>query len=294
MKVDGKNRFAYNAQALVDQQAGIIMACEATRQETDVEQLVPMIEQAQENIGIAAQHTLTVADTGYGAGADLQAASEKGLNVLAPPMEGSSTADQPYATRYFHYDARERTVTCPQGKKLDHEWHTTKKGQRIERYRCHWRDCPVRAQCTRDPKGRQLEVRPWTALVQAMRERLKEPPARALWSQRGEIIERIFAQIKEHEGFRRWTVWGLDAVKTQWAMLCATLNLRALYKSWRTKTGTRPVGAEMAAWLGRQRKKWFFTPGTAIQHEAMNLVITSVRSIFVAPNSNQPAPAKNF
>lgn len=265
MKVDGKSPFAYNAQAVADQKAGVIVACEATRQETDVEQLVPMIEQARENVGIAAQHTLTVADTGYGAGADLRAAGEKDLNVLAPPMEGSSTADQPYATRYFHYDARERTVTCPQGKKLDHEGRTTNKGQRVERYRCHWRDCPVRAQCTRDPKGRQLEVRPHTPHVQAMRERLQAPPARALWSRRGGIIERIFARIKQHEGFRRWTVWGLDAVKTQWTMLCTTLNLRVLHQNWRTKGGTRPVGAQRAAWLMRQRKRWGCTLTTAIR-----------------------------
>ncbi|WP_160164605.1 IS1182 family transposase [Pedosphaera parvula] len=287
MKVDGKNRFAYNAQALADEKTGVIVACEATRQETDVEQLVPMIEQGRENVGIAALNTLTVADTGYGAGADLRAASEKGLNVLAPPMEGSSTADQPYATRYFHYDAKERTVTCPQGKKLDHEGHTTNKGQRVERYRCHWRDCPVRAQCTRDPKGRQLEVRPHTPQVQAMRERLQEPPARALWSQRGQIIERIFAQIKQHEGFRRWTVWGLAAVKTQWAMLCATLNLRVLYQTWRTKRGTRPVGAQMAARLMRQRKKWGFALTTATRHMAGRRSPLASSTFFARSNSNQ-------
>ena len=30
-----------------------------------------------------------------------------------------------------------------------------------------------------------------------------------------------------------WTVWGLDGVRTQWALLCATLNLRVLYRRWR-------------------------------------------------------------
>jgi transposase len=233
MKVDGKSPFAYNAQAIADQKAGVIVACDASRQETDVGQLVPMIEQARGNLGLAARNTVTVADTGYGAGADLQAASEKDLRVLAPHMEGSSTADQPYATRHFHYDAAARTVTCPQGQKLDHEGHTTKNGVRVERYRCHCRDCPVRAQCTRDPKGRQLEVRPWTPVVQDMRARLQEPDGQAQWSRRGGIIERIFALVKQHEDFRRWTVWGLEAVRTQWAMLCATLNLRVLYHRWR-------------------------------------------------------------
>jgi transposase len=292
MQVDGKNRFAYNAQTIADQRAGIIVACEVTRQETDGGQLVPMIEQARGNVGLAAQNTLTVADTGYGAGADLQAASEKGLRVLAPPKEGCATADHPYATRYFHYDPQQRTVTCPQGQKLDHEGHTTKKGQRIERYRCHWRDCPVRAQCTRDPKGRQLEVRPWTPLVQAMRTRLQEPQTRALWRQRAEIIERIFAQVKQHEGFQRWTVWGLEAVKTQWAVVCATLNLRVLCARWRAKNGTKPAGVLRLAL--RPFEKWIRTPNAASPHGATPRFVAGGHPYFFGPHLQRLQLAKNF
>jgi len=47
----------------------VILACEADRQETDAGQLVPMIEQARENLGLASQQTTTLADAGYGAGA---------------------------------------------------------------------------------------------------------------------------------------------------------------------------------------------------------------------------------
>ena len=233
MKVGSTNRFAYNAQAVADAQDGVIVACAVTRQETDTGQLVPLTQQARENLGVAAQHTVTVADTGYGAGADLLAAAEQGLPVLAPPVEGAPAKDNPYAAPHFHYDAATATVTCPQDRALDHEGHTTKRGWRVERYRCHCRDCPVRADCTRDPKGRQVEVWPHTAVVQAMRARLQVPALHAQWRQRGEIIERRFGQVKQHDGFRRWTVWGWDAVQTQWALLCTTLNLRVLYRRWR-------------------------------------------------------------
>jgi transposase len=75
MKVGDTNRYAYNAQAIADEKEKIIVACEATRQENDVGQLVPMIGQARENLGAAAAQSLAVADTGYGSGADLQAAA---------------------------------------------------------------------------------------------------------------------------------------------------------------------------------------------------------------------------
>jgi transposase len=268
MKVGDTNRYAYNAQAVTDEKEGVIVACEATRQETDVGQLAPMIEQANENLGVAATDTLTVADTGYGSGADLRAAAQKQFNVLAPPMEGKPAGDNPYAALHFHYEAAAHTVTCPQNQQLDHEGQITKRGQLVHRFRCHQRDCPVRAQCTGDPKGRQIEVWPHHEQVQAMRARLQEPLAQAQWQCRGQIIERRFAQIKQHDGFRRWTVWGLEGVRTQWSLLCATLNLRVLFKRWRAGRGPEATPAAQAA-LAMQKMakapKW--------THRAMLLVV---------------------
>ena len=241
MKVGSTNRYAYNAQAIADQQEQIIVACEATRQENDVGQLVPLVVQARENLGQpATAATLTVADTGYGNGADLQAAADQGLEVLAPPAEGAPSHDHRYATKHFRIDPASQTVICPEGRALDPEGQTAKNGQTVVRFRCHHRDCPVRDQCTRDPKGRQIEVWPHHAVVQAMRQRLAQPPARAQWEQRGQIIEPRFAQLKQHDGFRRWTVWGLEAVKTQWSLLCTTLNLRVLYKKWQAQHAGPP------------------------------------------------------
>jgi transposase len=252
MKVGGTNRFAYNAQAVVDSKEGIIVACEASRQETDVGQLAPMIEQARENLGVAGAAPMTVADTGYGAGADLQTAQEKQLPVLVPPAEGAPAHDNPYASQHFVYDAQAQTVTCPQGRQIDHEGHTTKAGQQVERYRCHHLDCPVRALCTRDAKGRQIEIWPHAQVVQAMRATLQEPWAQSLYEQRSQIVERRFAQLKQHDGFRRWTVWGLEAVRTQWSLLCTTLNLRVLYQRWRQNRPESPKTA--AAMTGRPVK----------------------------------------
>jgi hypothetical protein len=262
MKVGSTNRFAYNAQAVADAQEGVIVACEVSRQETDAGQLVPMIGQARENLGVIAPGPVTVADTGYGAGADLLAAAEAGVKVLAPPAEGKPAHENPYAAQHFHYDPQQQTVTCPQGRRLDHEGHTTKKGQRVERYRCHCRDCPMRAACSGDPKGRQIEIWPHTAEVQAMRAQLKTPEVWACWNQRGAIIERRFGQIKQHDGFRRWTVWGLEAVKTQWALLCATLNLRVLYRRWRQE---RPTPTNWPAAILASVHKWasFFAAVTS-------------------------------
>lgn len=247
MKVGDTNRYAYNAQAIADEKQKIIVACEAIRQENDTGQLAPMIEQAQENLG--AVPAMTVADSGYGSSADLQAAKDKGLNVLAPAPERKAAQDHPYATQHFRINAAAHTVTCPQDRLLDYEGQTTKQGQLIERFRCHHRDCPVRTLCTRDPKGRQIELRQGHPAVQAMRQKLEQPLQREQWEQRSRIIEPRFAQLKQHDGFRRWTVWGLEGVRTQWSLLCATLNLRVLFKSWHSKPVRSPnAAAYLRSW----------------------------------------------
>lgn len=256
MKVGDTNRYAYNAQAVVDEKEKIIVACAATRQETDNGQLVPMLEQAKENLGAAlTTETVTLADSGYGSRADLQAASDRGLAVLAPPPEGKPAADHAYATQHFRVDPQAGTVTCPQDRLLDREGQTTKRGLVVQRFRCHHRDCPVRAQCTRDPKGRQIEVWPEHVVVAAMRQKLAQPEVRERWEQRSQIIEPRFAQLKQHDGFRRWTFWGLEGVRAQWHLLCATLNLRILYKRWLTKLHTS--GSRAVAIALRQAQEGF-------------------------------------
>ena len=79
MKCEGKTPFAYNAQAVVDERAGIVLAADVTVEETDGGQLVPMIQQAQSHTGAPTDATTTVADGGYGSGADLAAAAAQEL-----------------------------------------------------------------------------------------------------------------------------------------------------------------------------------------------------------------------
>ena len=285
MKVGSSTRYAYNAQAVADAQQGVIVACEVSRQETDAGQLVPMIQAARQNLRVAAQRTTTLADTGYGAGADLQAAVAQGLSVLVPPAEGKPAHDNPYAAQHFRYDPIPQTVTCPRGQRLAHEGHTTKQGVQVERYRCHCADCPVRGQCTQDPKGRQIEVWPHTAVVQAMRQRLQQPGPANQFAQRCHIIEPVFSQIKQHDGFRRWTVWGLEKVRTQWALLCTTLNLRVLYRRWRALgQGQGPAAAQGVRLVGSTNQKAWgpLNPGIGqgvVGRLGLNLVRTMTQQL---------------
>jgi transposase len=231
MKCEGKRPFAYNAQAVVDQTHGVVVAADITVEETDSQELVRMVEQAQQNTG-ADSAVLTVADGGYGSGAQVAQAAQRKLEVLVQPQDGGWHKAAGYSAKDFQYDALTGTVTCPQNKPLDYSGEVQQKAQQVKRYRCHVKDCPVAKLC-KDSKGRRvIEIWPHTAAVQQMRKPLASSEARQMLMKRGRIIERHFGHIKQHEGFRRWTVRGAENVRTQWALINLTINLRLLHRLW--------------------------------------------------------------
>jgi len=234
MPCEGRQDPAYNAQAVVDAQAGIIVAETTVNAESDNAMLVPMLEEVEANVGEVAKET--VADGGYCSAGQLGEAQARGYEVLvAPGVETGGLKRGAYDSAKFEYEAERDEVICPQGKRLKFEGRRNKRPQRaaVRSYRCHhYQQCPVRALCSRRRDGRRIEVSPQRAAVMRQREKRRDPAQQALLRQRKAIVEPVFATIKQAMGFRRWTVRGLENVRTQWALLCAALNLKKMYKHW--------------------------------------------------------------
>jgi len=93
----------------------------------------------------------------------------------------------------------------------------------------------LRDQCSRNRQGRLIEISPYDAAVESLRAKLRDPEKEKLLKRRKVIVEPAFGVIKQVEGFRRWTVRGLENVRTQWSMVCAAFNLKKMYKAWRAR-----------------------------------------------------------
>jgi Transposase DDE domain len=131
----------------------------------------------------------------------------------------------------FDYQKERDVVLCPEGRDLRFARNIKQKGQTVRIFRCDHHDCPVRAQCTKDQRRRRfVEIWAHTEAVQQMRARIKEAKAATQLGKRGQIIERVFGHLKQHESWRRWTARGLEAVNAQWALLCCAFNLRILHR----------------------------------------------------------------
>ena len=232
MPCEGHQNPAYNAQAVADAQAGIIVAKTAVSEESDIAQLVPMVGEVEANLEKVVEETL--GDGGYAAAEHLGKAEEKGYEgLVAPSGERGGVKRREYASENFRYDAAADEVICPQEQRLGFTGMRKKGGKQgaVRSYRCqHFAQCPVRELCSRSRQGRRIEISPQRAAVQRQQDKRADPVKQALLRRRKAIIEPVFATIKQTMGFRRWAVRGLENVRTQWALLCTACNLQKIYR----------------------------------------------------------------
>lgn len=234
MKVNGRLEFGYNGQAVVEDQNGLVVASDVTNSGVDTGQLAPMLDEVKENLGRCAD--VTVADTGYSGGDDLLAAEGKS-EVLANISEGvlPPAGEKPFHTSRFTFVPENDVMVCPLGQVLRYQRTIKSKNKkhRLRIYHCkHWRDCPRRDECSSNKRGRTVQIPEHQATIERHRRRHDDPEKLAMLKQRARIVEPTFGHVKERLQFRKWTLRTLDGVKTQWALLCLTLNLMKLYRHW--------------------------------------------------------------
>ena len=233
MKGRGGKVLGYNAQAVADRDSDLIVATDVVNAASDNAQLVPMLDETQKTTGRVAE--TTVADAGYDSGKQFEEAERRKLPVVVATATAERGTDEFHKSK-FQYDAERDVYICPRGEvlpfqRIDKASENDKKYDRRV-YRCHNRECPVRSQCTSDKKGRAIKQSPYDEAYARQLERNAKPQSRMLLSKRKAIIEHHFAIAKSIDGFRRFTMRGLEAAKAQWALVCAAINLRKLHARW--------------------------------------------------------------
>ena len=120
MKTTHGIKTAYNAQVAVDAEQQVIIAAEVTNDAADVEQLLPMIEQAEENISKKVKECS--ADSGYSSGENLKAMATRKIDAYIPDRDyqarqrGKPPGD--FDKESFVYDQRRDCYICVEGEEL--------------------------------------------------------------------------------------------------------------------------------------------------------------------------------
>jgi transposase len=233
MKGRGTHALGYNAQVVVDHDSDLIVACDVVTDQNDLTQLLPMLEQVHETFERVAEHN--VGDTGYANGDQLKDAEARGMNVLVR-LRDEPDAKGAYSKAYFRYEAESDVYICPTGERLvqvgANKSHATTQHPDVI-YRCHNKTCPARAACTKNARGREIRRTYGEEARERQAQKQLDPRLRVLLSLRKEIVEHLFGIVKGIDGFRRFSVRGLEKVRAQWALVCTAVNLRKLYVWWR-------------------------------------------------------------
>lgn len=230
-----RKEFGYNAQAVADGGSGLIVAVDVVNEADDHGLLVPMIGRVEAELGRSAEDT--VADAGYRSAAELRRAEDRGYGVVVALGRQQEIVDGAleYHPSKFRYEPEQDQCVCPRDVVLKFESETTsgKYKYPVRVYRCQsYKQCPVRWQCSRAKNGRRIELSIYHDSLVRQREKQRLPEKQAALKRRQTIIEPVFGNIKEAMGFRRWTFGGLDAVRTQWSLVCTAFNLKKLHKFW--------------------------------------------------------------
>ena len=86
---------------------------------------------------------------------------------------------------------------------------------------------------SRAPVNQRLRIRRTgepESLTTAMMAKLDTPSGKKLYKKRAATIEPVFAQIKHNRRIRTMSCRGLQAVDSEWKLICATHNLLKLWR----------------------------------------------------------------
>lgn len=242
MKTGHGIKTSFNAQIVVDQKQQVIVAADVTNDPSDTEQLVPMVNQAQQSVGPIDKLS---ADSGYSNGENLQAMVDKCIDAHIPdanyeaskrgkqdtPGQGLFTRDS------FKRDEINDCFICPAGETLSFSrLQKVKNKQPLRLYRCKaFKDCHLQNQCTKSRFGRSITLNAYDAQFKAMRSKLDSAHGKRLYAKRKFIVEPVFGHIKETIGFRNFHLRRLGKVTGEFSLVCIAHNLRKIINALKPK-----------------------------------------------------------
>jgi transposase len=222
MKVSNNGTdIAHNVQIAVESKNHLVVAIDVTSNAADNGQLYPMAELVKKELGV---ETITaIADKGYYNGKDLKSCEENGITAIISKQKiSNSTGDENYTKDKFIYDKDEDTYTCPMGNKLK---RVSKDGAKRASYKCdECDDCPNKANCTTNKKGRGISTSEYQEYYDRADKRFAENIE--LYKKRQMLVEHPFGTVKRGLGYTYLLLKGNEKVKCESHMHFFVYNLK--------------------------------------------------------------------
>ncbi len=241
----------YTVQTIRDVDSPLILAYDVFAQASDAATLPPMLRRLHQLTGRALYELLV--DCGYVTGMDLAECTAQGVILYGPWKENDwSEPKTPaqFSKDHFTWRGDLDAYECPAGQLLTRSGRHTRVcsgGREVmewtyrgDAHTCQ--ACPLRAQCTTSKKsGRSVQRSEHDDLIQAHRTWMETAEAKTVYRLRGQTIEIVFADVKEHRGLRRFSGHGLARVRTEFALEVLLHNLLVVYRSLRKRQNAEAI-----------------------------------------------------
>ncbi|MDH3601945.1 MAG: IS1182 family transposase [Candidatus Tectomicrobia bacterium] len=238
---DGVLRPLYTGQTGRDVATPLILADDVFAQASDAAPLPLMLRRSHQLTGRRLRELLV--DCGYVTGMDLAECAEQGVTLYGPwkandwsePKTRSQLSKDQF-TWHRDLDAYE----CPAGhllKRVGTHTRVCSGGREVVEWQYRGdaqtcQACPLREPCTTSKKsGRSVQRSEHEELIEAHRTWMETAEAKAVYRLRGQTIEIVFADVKEHRGLRRFSGHGLARVRTEFALEVLLHNLLVVHRS---------------------------------------------------------------
>lgn len=236
----------YTVQTIRDVDSPLILAYEVFAQASDAATLVPMLGRLDDLTGCRLPALLV--DCGYVTGMDLADCQEQGVILYGPWKENDwSVPKTPkrFGKDRFIWHGDLDAYECPAGQMLGRVSSHTRVcsgGREVlewtyrgDAHTCQ--ACPLRDQCTTSQtSGRSVQRSEHEDLIVAHRAWMETAEAKSVYRLRGQTIELVFADVKEHRGLRRFSGHGLARVRAEFALDVLLHNLLVVHRSIRQRS----------------------------------------------------------
>lgn len=240
-KDNGRYITGYNCQTAVDEKHKLIISTDITNDNHDHHQINNMKDRVSEVKKEMNDNkkTVLVADAGYYAESEIiRFLEDYNYDVYIPHpndlakrrdyKKGKKIPSQGYEKNDFKYDSQNDVFICPEGQLLIKIGSGTI-SRRIKKinYRCKsCNNCEKRDLCTRNKRGRELEVFEKHLEMKQFNEKVNSKTGKRIIEKRKEIVEHPFGTIKRNLGYSYFMQTGFDNVKAEFSFIAFIYNLK--------------------------------------------------------------------
>jgi transposase len=238
--LNGQLKPAYNTQ--ISTQNQIIVHYTIHQNPTDYKTLKPHLENLEQTFGKKVFKKLKeiTTDAGYGSEENYDYLEKKKLKAFVKYNTFEKEQDQNYQKKHkvfskenLHYNPEEDYYVCPMGQKMLKTHENQKKTaagytQTLSHYQAkNCEGCSLRGQCFKGQGNRSIERNHnLERHKQRARELLLSEIGIQRRKQRSADVEPVFAHLKHNNGFRRFSLKGLQKVELEFGLMALGHNLR--------------------------------------------------------------------